>query len=155
MAFPAGVTTCRVEAVLSDITGRARPGHLHVECERTITHAASRRIFERFAGPFWTASGVLSVELPHTDQSGFVDENGAPITNWAYHVTFQQLRDTARVSQGFVRLPSSLGASVGLHQLVDLGGWPNQTVVLTPPTPAPAGPVLTAVPGLPGFYTYQ
>lgn len=36
--------------------------------------------------PFKLSSTVGTVSLPCTDQTGFVDQSGAPITSWAYRV---------------------------------------------------------------------
>lgn len=84
--MPAEVTLCNVNfgpqvswsGVGSVITAR-------LTADRTVIHSATGVRLRSGADQLTAAAGVpLQFSVPHTDQPGFVDLNGDPVTGWTY-----------------------------------------------------------------------
>jgi YD repeat-containing protein len=91
MALPEGVTTCTVVAGVP-VTHAGSPVKTFVSIEPSVflVHTATGTPLVDFLEELDIAEGVAGqFSLPHTDQTGFQDENGNAYTNWYY---------TARIS---------------------------------------------------------
>ncbi|HEX9230062.1 MAG TPA: hypothetical protein VF885_25970 [Arthrobacter sp.] len=88
MAIPAGISTALVhlDAPISFI---GDPGQLHVTIKSSVplVWAATGTPLANFIDNINPGEGTeLAVELPHTDQPGFLDGNGNTFTGWSYVV---------------------------------------------------------------------
>lgn len=93
--LPEGITTALVhmDAPLSFIGG---PGRLHVTITPSVplVWAATGTPIADFIDTIYTDPGVdLEVELPHTDQDGFLDGAGNTFKNWSYRVKVKYEKD--------------------------------------------------------------
>ncbi|UOK18362.1 hypothetical protein SEA_BRUHMOMENT_46 [Arthrobacter phage BruhMoment] len=93
--LPAGITTASVhmDAPLSFI---GEPGRLHVTVtpSATLVWAATGTPIGAFTDSLSLDPGVeLRIDLPHTDQPGFLDGNGNSFTGWYYTVEITYERD--------------------------------------------------------------
>lgn len=93
--LPEGITTAQVhmDAPLSFI---GEPGRLHVTVtpSATLIWAATGTPIGAFTDSLSLDPGVeLRIELPHTDQPGFLDGNGNTFTGWYYTVEITYERD--------------------------------------------------------------
>lgn len=143
--FPPGVTWCNVLVEVTDFTGRPVSGNVRVEGERKIAWSGSPRILSRFSRAYRLNDGGVGIPLPHTDQTGFVAEDGLPVTGWGYKLTLELTNDSKVETLGFVKLPQSLGLTAYLNTLVSLGGWPNATIVVNTPANVILVPDVTPV----------
>ncbi|HEX9228850.1 MAG TPA: hypothetical protein VF885_19790, partial [Arthrobacter sp.] len=88
MALPAGISTALVhlDAPVSFI---GDPGQLHVTIKSSVplVWAETGTPLANFIDNINPGEGTeLAVELPHTDQDGFLDGNGNTFTGWSYVV---------------------------------------------------------------------
>lgn len=86
MALPAGVTTATV-MLRAPVAFDGTPGKVYLELKPNvrIVHAATGTTLADWMTTLEAdANGTILAELPHTDQSGFLDESGAPVVNWSY-----------------------------------------------------------------------
>jgi hypothetical protein len=82
MAIPAGITTATVTRDAPSGTGRVMARF--IPSETLFWEGAQLDLFFDAASP---ADGEpLEVDLPHTDQTGFTNAAGRPITDWHYTV---------------------------------------------------------------------
>lgn len=134
MALPPGVTTCRLTF------GSPASGFTGEEVTTDIEIAPSHSIFHQATGAPLLAIPIRKraelglpgyVDLPHTDQAGFVDASGAEFTGWYYKVSGTWAGDGARVQ--FDRNVQLLTGSAE----VDLDLVPKGSV-----TPAVSTPIL-------------
>lgn len=91
MTLPAGVTTATV-VLKSPVAFDGRPGRAYLELHPNvrIVHAATGTTLADWIETFQSVeNGQISFPVPHTDQSGFNDESGAPVTNWSYTATIR------------------------------------------------------------------
>lgn len=93
--LPEGITTAQVhmDAPLSFI---GEPGRLHVTVtpSATLVWAATGTPIGAFTDSLSLDAGQeLRIELPHTDQPGFLDGNGNTFTGWFYTVEITYERD--------------------------------------------------------------
>lgn len=93
--LPEGITTALVhmDAPLSFIGG---PGRLHVTITPSVplVWAATGTPIADFIDTIYTDPGVdLEVDLPHTDQDGFLDGAGNSFKNWSYRVKVKYEKD--------------------------------------------------------------
>lgn len=86
MALPEGVTTCTVIAgVPVTFTGAGVKAFVSIEPSVDLVHIATGTPLIAFIEELDIAEGVAGqYAIPHTDQSGFQDENGNAYTNWYY-----------------------------------------------------------------------
>jgi hypothetical protein len=97
MPLPSGVTTARVSFGQA-VTTTGLPADLvfTVAPTHAVVHQASGVTIAPLADTFSAESGIGGyVDLPHTDQPGFVDTAGNPFTNWAYVIEGYWKRGTA------------------------------------------------------------
>lgn len=149
MSLPAGVTTATVTAgVPVTHTGAAVKTYVSIEPSVFLVHAATGTPLVDFLEELNISEGVAgSFVLPHTDQTGFQDENGNAYTNWYY---------TARVTYSTPSKAKNKTPKVKVFQLttgqvtVDLDLLPSGAPAL--PYIAPTATV-TSVNGLTGAIT--
>lgn len=135
MYFPTGMSTITVSGYLSGANGKPKTGHIKVYAERKVFYQGTDWMMDESTEWFPTKQGFFSVTVPHSDQTGLIGDDGAPITNLGYKIVFRPLQSTVVLTKLWRPLPMSLGAVVNLSQLqpIDLGGWPHQTVIVNPP----------------------
>jgi hypothetical protein len=95
MALPVGVTTatCTVGVPVSFSGGPVR-SNVTVKPSAFLVHTATGTPLVDMMESVYTTDGVAGqFVLPHTDQSGFQDENGNAYSNWYYTVTVQYSND--------------------------------------------------------------
>lgn len=136
MALPPGVTLCRVTF------GSPASGFVGEEVTTDITITPSHSIFHKATGAPVLAMPISKradeglpgyVDLPHTDQPGFVDASGADFTGWFYKVT-------GTWSSGGTRVAFDRNVQLLTGQTeVDLDMVPKGTV--TPAVSTPTLPV--------------
>lgn len=95
MAIPAGITTALVhlDAPISFIGDE---GQLHVSISSSVPviWGATGTPLANFIDNISPGTGIeLAVELPHTDQDGFLDGNGNAFSGWSYIVTIKYEKD--------------------------------------------------------------
>lgn len=135
--YPAGLQVVLCQFFLGTPGGKAASGEYRVECERKFGFAGSAWAMQRVTKP-WSrlVGGWMKISLPYTDQAGLTGDAGAPLAPLqpAFKFSFRPTNDSEFGGVRFHQLPLSLGAGpINIKDLVDLGGWPNQTVVVTPP----------------------
>jgi hypothetical protein len=87
MALPAGITTATVTfGSTVDFQGNPVTTKLKVQPSATVFWSGTHAPMVAFAINV-ESDTEGSVVLPHTDQAGFLDLNGQPVTNWTYKVT--------------------------------------------------------------------
>lgn len=135
--LPAGITTALVhmDAPLSFI---GDPGRLHVTITPSVAlvWAATGTPIADFIDTIYTDPGVdLEIDLPHTDQPGFLNSAGEETINWSYRVKVKYEKNGQKKTfpDRDFQIPSGQTA-------VDLALIPAGTAV-TPPVSAPVGTV--------------
>jgi hypothetical protein len=86
MALPAGVTTASV-ILKAPVAFDGTPGKVYLELKPNVrvVHAESGTTLADWMTTLKAdENGTISILLPHTDQTGFLDESGAPVVNWSY-----------------------------------------------------------------------
>jgi len=88
MSLPDGVPTVTVTTgPRLSADGEAAYLAMTVAIDRTVIHAATGTVLgDELSSEITSTDGVVSVELVPVDAAEFVDENGAPITFWAYQL---------------------------------------------------------------------
>lgn len=84
--LPPGVTTCTITfgKAISYLGTEARIEAV-IDADRDIVHAATGWSFTAMPDPVnASAGGELVFQVPHVDQSGFIDGSGAEVKNWYY-----------------------------------------------------------------------
>lgn len=133
MAYPSGISLITVTARPVRPDGRGGACRVRVEAERKFGYPPDF-VFERFTEWHHAVDGLITVQLPHSDQSGLTGDSGIPLDGQvAYRFELQFTRDSTVSTLAFVTLPQSLGPSVALKNLTDLGGWPHTTIISGPP----------------------
>lgn len=87
--IPAGITTATVH-LDAPISFTGDPGRLHVTITPSVSlvWAATGTPLGNFVDSLDLSPGAeLSVQLPHTDQPGFLDGEGNTYTGWYYTIT--------------------------------------------------------------------
>lgn len=136
MAYPPGLSTIEVVLTLDAIGGKYARGQYRVESERTFGYAGSPWVMQMVVRPnTLLAEGEARIRLPHTNQAGLIGDNGSSLTyEPAYKISVMPSGSVEFGNSKYFRLPVSLGVdTVNLNTLTDLGGWPNQTVIVTAP----------------------
>lgn len=101
MSLPDGVTTCLLTyGPITDTFGNPADSiTVEVVADRTIVHAASgRTMFKNPVKQTATGSGSVQIPVPHTNQSGFRDQQQNALTGWYYTVNL-----SARFPGGLVQ----------------------------------------------------
>lgn len=149
MSLPEGVTTCTVTAgVPVTHTGAPVKAFVSIEPSVFLVHTATGTPLVDFLEELSINEGVAGqFTLPHTDQTGFQDENGNAYTNWYY---------TARISYLTPSKSKTKAPKIKVFQLttgqtlVDLDALPGGAPAL--PYTAPTASV-TSLAGLTGPVT--
>lgn len=147
MALPAGITTAELTyGQTVDFTGTELSLDLVIVPSIPLTWKATGVRLETFGMARTAAPGVAgSIALPHTNQTGFADDNGADVVDWHYVATGQYKRGDEATAQ-FVKpfqLPTGQ-TTVDLDRIA--------TGVLTPLSAAPTA-VVTSLAGITGDIT--
>lgn len=136
--YPPGLELVPCFLRLGGPGGDIQSGEARVETERKVAH--SGWVMTRFSKPHEHrfSGGLLELELPYSDASGLLADNGAPLAPalLGYRLDIVPLNDTSFgwENQGWFTLPKSLGAGpIDLSTRLHLGGWPNQTVTIVAP----------------------
>jgi hypothetical protein len=101
MSLPDGVTTCLLTyGPITDTFGNPADSiTVEVVADRTIVHAASgRTMFKNPVTATATGAGSVQIPVPHTNQSGFRDQQQNALTGWYYTVNL-----SARFANGAVQ----------------------------------------------------
>lgn len=133
MTFPVGMSLITVNVELDDPTSDAEQFSLRVEYERVFGYVGTPWISTRFSNWKRSKAGIASLQVPHSNQAGLLGDFGAAITNLGVRFEVRPVRESVIQTLKWVQLPVSLGPTVNLSALANLGGWPNQTVVVNPP----------------------
>lgn len=103
MAFPAGVTTATITlGTMFDFRGEAvddLSASIEVFLGGNATKLNYRSTGQTALKSKWTEStkdGILSFQLPHTDQAGFYAGDGGEAKNWAYIITITAIPKGAK-----------------------------------------------------------
>lgn len=131
--FPTGMTTIDVVLYFGDPTGRPASGHGRVIAERKFGYVGTSWTSDTIGKWLPSKLGYLTLTVPVSDQAGLTGDKGQAILNVGYQFQFQPLHSAIIDTLKTVLLPASLGASVPLAQIADLGGWPNATIYQTGP----------------------
>lgn len=133
--YPTGLQLVLCQFFLGTPGGKAASGEYRVECERKFGFAGSAWAMQRVTKP-WTrlVGGWMKIWLPYTNQTGLTGDAGAPLTPQpGFKFSFRPTNDSEFGGERFHQLPLSLGPGpVNIKDLIDLGGWPNQAVVVNP-----------------------
>lgn len=95
MAIPAGITTALVH-MDAPVSFTGDPGRVHVTIASSVplVWAATGTPFANFVDVVTPGDGQeMQVELPHTDQSGFLDSAGNSYKDWNYVVKIKYEKD--------------------------------------------------------------
>ena len=172
MTFPSGVTLCAVHIPEPiDHQGENATVRVTVEPSHMLVHQPSGVTLVKIDKEVKASeSGDLVVNLPHTDQAGFVDQRGNAVTGWSYKMTiiFQGAAGKSQMIVKQFQLPAGVNV---MNPLLIIDGPPVAAVVSPTPTvvslagltgvitpeqlaallPAPPATV-TPDPANPGFY---
>lgn len=99
MALPVGVTSAlaHIDAPVS-FSGTPAKVYLEVVPNVRLNHIATGTPLADFIDVRTPGIGdPATVTLPHTDQAGFQDESGLPVTNWSYAATIRYELDGQRI----------------------------------------------------------
>ena len=89
MPLPTGVTSATA-FIKAPVSFGGTPGRVFLEVvsNMRLTHIASGTPIANFIDVRHPADGLTAeVLVPHTDQGGFQDDSGTPVTNWSYKAT--------------------------------------------------------------------
>lgn len=148
MSLPDGVTTCLLTyGPITDTFGNLADSiTVEVVADRTIVHAASgRTLFKNPVVVSADGGGVAQLPVPHTDQTGFRDQQQNTLTGWYYTV-----RLSARFGSSIQTDTKTFQPLVG-QTTVDADLLPSNGMV-TPGVTAPTA-VVTSVNGETGAVT--
>jgi hypothetical protein len=134
MAYPPGMTTINVVGHLDAPNGKPVSGYVWAEAERKFGYVGTSWMMIRTTPKLALKAGDFVLTLPHSNQAGLLGDAGAAVSNIGWKILLQPLRDTVIQTLSYVLLPTSLGATVNLSALADLGGWPNATILTPPPS---------------------
>lgn len=137
MSIPAGVTTATVHHD-APVSFGGEPGQVMARFtpSTTLIWAATGTPLAAFFDAMSPSSGApLSIELPHTNQAGFVNGAGNSVTNWYYSVKIWYFKDGQKIA-----LPSRDFQVPTGQSSVDLALITSGTAV-TPPASAPTATV--------------
>lgn len=147
MALPNGISTGTVTfgQAVSIVGGHPTSMTFTVKPTHNLVHQESGIQLLDFSETVRVEAGMPgSIELPFTDQAGFVDAAGAPFKNWAYRAegTWQKGAETRKFEKNFQLVEG--------QDTVDFDLIPNGSITL--PVTAPVATV-TAVLGKTGNIT--
>jgi hypothetical protein len=149
MAIPAGISTALVhmDAPVSFIGDVGRL-HVTISPSASLVWAATGTPVGNFVDSLKLDPGQpLEIELPHTDQDGFLDSSGGAFKNWAYVIKVRYEKD------GQTRTFDERSFQIPIGQTnVDLALIPAG--MPTPPVSAPAASV-TSLEGYTGAVTLE
>ena len=137
MPIPAAVTTATVyhDAPVSFLGEPGRVKARFTPSTTLIWEATGTPIASFFDAVSPTSGAPLSIELPHTNQAGFINGSGNSVTNWYYSVKLWYFKDGQKIS-----LPSRDFQLPTGQTSVDLALIPSGTA-MTPPASAPTAMV--------------
>lgn len=147
--------TARFNAVDMTGDGSEARSYVTVEIETPLVWADGGIIVLPITKSRYTVGGVADFLLPLPGQLGFTaGAGGAAITNWAYRFWAQPTRSGPIISDTFVTIPAETvpGGRVDIGNLINVGAWPNQTVV-TGGGAAATGYVPVLVSGNSGYWS--
>lgn len=124
MALPAGVTSgqATIKAPVS-FGGTPAKVYLEVVANVSLNHIATGTPIAAFIDVRTPGEGqTATVTLPHTNQSGFQDESGAPVTNWSYAATIRYELDGQ-----LIHIPTKNFALLSGQSTIDLALIPVGT----------------------------
>lgn len=125
--YPVGLGLCTLTGQVA--TSGAT---LFVEVERKFGYTGTNWAIPRYFS-VRSLRGLVTCPLPFSDASGRTGDFGAPLSETVgYKLTLRLDADTSVQTIGYVTLLAVDGADRNLFTLTDLGGWPNQTVVVNP-----------------------
>ena len=148
MPVPSGVSTVQV-FVKAPISHGGGVGKVFLEVKPALRlfHIATGTPMVEFTDASAPDQGSMAqVVLPHTDQAGFQDASGAPVTSWHYVARVKYEKDGATVYEP----PKFFSLPVGQAQPVDLSLVPAGQPAL--PTVGPVASALS-VNGMTGHVT--
>lgn len=134
--LPEGVTTCTVTfGTTTDFAGNPVTTKIAFKPSTTVLWVATGTPLIGVSTTVTSDDGEGSIELPHTDQPGFVDVNGLPVVDWSYIATGQW------ESAGGERIPFRKEFLLPSYQTtVDLDLVYGGAVGVVPPAPTMIGP---------------
>lgn len=130
MAYPAGMSTITVVGHVDRPDGKYASGYVWAEAERKFGYVGTSWFMIRTTAKKAASRGDFSITLPHSNQLGLTGDAGAAIASVGYRLYFQPTNDTIVQTLAWQTLPTSMGATVNLTQLADLGGWPNAQITV-------------------------
>lgn len=145
---------------LSDIEGAPMSAYVKCTPETPLVWAATGQTVPDASKEKGTYNGRATFLLPFTDQPGFTaGAGGASIIGFGYRFDVRPTRSKAITSTRYVQVPRSLGSTVRIGNLVDIGAWPNATNVIVTPGGGTGGGTTTLTlvpaPGQPaGYFIY-
>lgn len=143
MPFPVGMSTIKVVGHLDDPNGKPAAGYVRVIAQRQLGFGGTPWIMQATGKWVPLKLGDFTLEVPHSAQFGLTGDNGVPLTDpVSYRFELRPTNSGLIQTIKWVQLPSSLGSSVPLAVLADLGGWP---AVSAPAPITPASPTTTGV----------
>ena len=102
MALPPGITTKTLTVSPATSVGKVRSS-LEILIEPTkdvvVWQPTAEPVSNFFKLIRTTPDEAAVIRLPAVDQVGFVDDNGDPMSDWAYKITVRYLRDGRKVGQ--------------------------------------------------------
>lgn len=144
---------------LSDFEGAPATAAVTCEIETPLVWAATGKIVSPKTKTKSTTFGKCSFVLPFSDQPGFTAGfGGASITGFGFKFSARPTQSKPIIpgSETFVVVPQSFGPVVNIGNLINVGAWPNATIVIGSGgggTPAGTGPTPVTINGYSGYWS--